>query len=224
MTFVLVIILANWLELVPGVDSIGKREDLGHHQVELAEEAAEAEGIHLTEEEIHAIEEEALNEGGTFNGPLLMKAEEGAAGQTIVPFVRVPATDLNFTFALALFSVIMTQYYGFKALGVGYLKKFWNFSADNIAKNPLSALDFVVGILELVSEIAKTLSFAFRLFGNIFAGQVLLFVIGFLFPVALFAIYGLEFFVGAIQAVVFGLLTLTFMVGATQSHGDEEHH
>jgi F-type H+-transporting ATPase subunit a len=225
MTFVLVIILANWLELVPGVDSIGKREDLGHHQVELAEEAAHAEGKELSEEEIHAIEEAALDEGGTFNGPLLMKAEAGEAGQTIVPFVRVPATDLNFTFALAIFSVVMTQYFGFKALGVGYLKKFFNFSPDNIAKNPLSALDFIVGILELVSEIAKTLSFAFRLFGNIFAGQVLLFVIGFLFPVALFAIYGLEFFVGAIQAVVFGLLTLTFMAGATVSHhADEEHH
>jgi F-type H+-transporting ATPase subunit a len=120
--------------------------------------------------------------------------------------------------------VAATQYFGFKALGAGYLRKFFNFNADKIAKNPLSALDFVVGILELVSEIAKTLSFAFRLFGNIFAGQVLLFVIGFLLPVALFAIYGLEFFVGTIQAVVFGLLTLTFMAGATQHHGDDEHH
>jgi F-type H+-transporting ATPase subunit a len=225
MTFVLLIILANWLELIPGVDSIGVKEDLGHHHVELAEEAAHEEGRELTEEEIHAIEEEALNEGGTFNGPLLVKADEGEAGQTIVPFVRVPATDLNFTFALALFSVIMTQYYGFKALGSGYIRKFWQFDANKIAKNPLAALDFVVGILELVSEIAKTLSFAFRLFGNIFAGQVLLFVIGFLFPVALFAIYGLEFFVGAIQALVFGLLTLTFMAGATVSHhADDEHH
>jgi F-type H+-transporting ATPase subunit a len=226
MTFILLILLANWLELIPGVDSIGKKEDLGHHQVELAEEAAAAEGIHLTEEEIHNIEDEALEEGGVFNGPLLVRAEEGQpAGQTIVPFLRVSATDLNFTFALALLSVAATQYFGFKALGAGYLKKFFNFSPDRIAKNPLSALDFVVGILELVSEIAKTLSFAFRLFGNIFAGQVLLFVIGFLLPVALFAIYGLEFFVGAIQAIVFGLLTLTFMAGATQEHhGDEEHH
>jgi F-type H+-transporting ATPase subunit a len=230
MTFVLVIIVANWLELVPGVDSIGVREDLGHHHAELEIEALEAEGIHLTEEEIHEIEEhaeeEAREEGGTFNGLFLMRPGAGEdAGETIVPFVRVPATDLNFTFALAIFSVVMTQYYGFKALGAGYLKKFFNFSADNIAKNPLSALDFVVGILELVSEIAKTLSFAFRLFGNIFAGQVLLFVIGFLFRVSLFAIYGLEFFVGDIQAVVFGLLTLTFMAGATVSHDhDEEHH
>jgi F-type H+-transporting ATPase subunit a len=231
MTFILLIILANWLELIPGVDSIGIREDLGHHQVELAEEAAHEEGRELTEEEIHAIEEEALEEGGIFTSFLffgdsfLVQADEGqAAGQTIVPFVRVPATDLNFTFALALLSVAMTQYFGFKALGAGYLRKFFNFNADKIAKNPLSALDFVVGILELVSEIAKTLSFAFRLFGNIFAGQVLLFVIGFLLPVALFAIYGLEFFVGAIQAVVFGLLTLTFMAGATQHHGDDENH
>lgn len=224
MTFILFIILANWLELVPGVDSIGVREDLGHHQVELAEEAAHEEGRELTEEEIHAIEEEALNEGGTFSGPMLLRAEEGEAGQTIVPFVRVAATDLNFTFAIALLSVVATQYFGLRALGAGYLRKFFNFNANKIAKNPLGALDPVVGILELVSEIAKILSFAFRLFGNIFAGQVLLFVIGFLLPVALWAIYGLEFFVGAIQAAVFGLLTLTFMAGATQEHhGDEEH-
>lgn len=228
MTFILFIILANWLELVPGVDSIGVPEDLGHHEVELAE-AALPEGEHLTEEEIHEIEEEALNEGGTFRrvGPFdfLVSAPEGEAGEHIIPFIRVSATDLNFTFAIALISVLATQYYGFRALGAGYLRKFFNFNADKIAKNPLSALDFVVGILELVSEIAKTLSFAFRLFGNIFAGQVLLFVIGFLLPVALFAIYGLEFFVGAIQALVFALLTLTFMAGATQEHhGDEEHH
>jgi F-type H+-transporting ATPase subunit a len=230
MTFILLILVANWLELIPGVDSIGVKEDLAHHHVELAEEAAHEEGRELTEEEIHAIEEEALHEGGRFTDLLflqdvaLVQAPEGQAGQTIVPFLRVSATDLNFTFALAVLSVVMTQYFGLKALGAGYLRKFFNFNADKIAKNPLSALDFVVGILELVSEIAKTLSFAFRLFGNIFAGQVLLFVIGFLLPVALFAIYGLEFFVGAIQALVFALLTLTFMAGATQHHGDEEHH
>ena len=84
MTFVLVIILANWLELVPGVDSIGVREDLGHHHAELEIEALEEQGIHLTEEEIHEIEEhaeeEAANEGGTFNGPLLMRADEGQGG------------------------------------------------------------------------------------------------------------------------------------------------
>ena len=85
----------------------------------------------------------------------------------------------------------------------------------------------LVGLIELVSEFAKILSFGFRLLGNIFAGQVLLFVIGFLAPVALVAVYGLEFFVGAIQAMVFAMLTLTFMSGATVSHhhgDDDEHH
>jgi len=222
MTFVLLVMTANWLELVPGVDSIGVQEDLAHHRVEVAEEEAHEAGVELTEEQIHDIEVKAQNDGGRLEGIFLLRADEGEAGETIVPFVRVPATDLNFTVALALVSVVFTQYFGFKALRLGYLKKFFQFDTEKIAKNPLGALDPVVGLLELVSEFAKILSFAFRLFGNIFAGQVLLFVIGFLLPVALVGVYGLEFFVGAIQALVFGLLTLTFMAGATVSHDDHD--
>jgi F-type H+-transporting ATPase subunit a len=78
--------------------------------------------------------------------------------------------------------------------------------------------------LELISEFSKILSFAFRLFGNIFAGSVLLFVMGFLlgkFSLMPTIFYMLEFFVGAIQALVFGLLTMTFMAQATQGH--DEH-
>ena len=77
--------------------------------------------------------------------------------------------------------------------------------------------------LKLVSELSKILSFAFRLFGNLFAGAVLIFVMGSLVPVfapAMF--YMLEFFVGLIQAIVFGMLTMTFMAQATQGHGDHE--
>lgn len=222
MTFILLIIFANWLELVPGVDSFGIKEDLAHHAVEVAEHDAEAAGIELSHEEIEQIEAEASLEGGKFEGPFLLRAQEGEeAGKQIVAFVRVPATDLNFTIALALVSVVITQYYGFKSLGIKYLKKFFNYSESKVVKNPLGAMDPLVGILELISEFAKILSFAFRLFGNIFAGQVLLFVIAFLLPIAVTAVYGLEFFVGAIQAAVFGLLTLTFMTGATQSHDDD---
>jgi len=226
MSFVLIILIANWMELVPMVDSVGKWEDLGHHRVELAEEAAHAEGEELTEEEIHAIEEEALEDGGRREGIFLLRPAEGqAAGQQIVPFVRAAATDLNFTLAFALVSVIMTQYYGVKALGPGYFKKFWNWNADRISKNPLGLMDWVVGILETISEFSKILSFAFRLFGNVFAGQVLLFIIGFLLPLAHLAVTGFEFFIGLIQALIFAVLTLTFMAGATVSHhGDDEHH
>jgi F-type H+-transporting ATPase subunit a len=222
MSFILLIIFANWLELVPGVDSIGVKEDLAHHAVEVAEHEAEAVGEELTHEQVEQIEAAAAEEGGRFEGPFLLRADEGEeAGKQIVAFVRVPATDLNFTIALALVSVAITQYYGFKALGAKYLKKFFNYSESKTIKNPLGAMDPLVGILELISEFAKILSFSFRLFGNIFAGQVLLFVIAFLLPLAVTAVYGLEFFVGAIQAAVFGLLTLTFMAGATQSHDDE---
>ena len=92
-----------------------------------------------------------------------------------------------------------------------------------MAKNPVKAIDPAVGILELISEFSKIISFAFRLLGNIFAGMVLLFVIAFLLPVANIAFFGLEFFVGLIQALVFGLLTLIFMTSATTSHHGEEH-
>jgi F-type H+-transporting ATPase subunit a len=86
-------------------------------------------------------------------------------------------------------------------------------------------MDTGVGILEFISEVFKIVSFAFRLLGNIFAGQVLLFVIASLLPVANLFFWHLEFGVGLLQAAVFALLTLTFMKSATESHhGDEEHH
>jgi F-type H+-transporting ATPase subunit a len=230
MTFILWIVTANWMELIPGVDAIGIAEDLAHHEVEVAEEAAHAAGEVLTEEEIHAIEEEASHEGGKFLGSgfiqLLVKPEEGEeAGHNIIPFIRAAATDLNFTLALALISVSMTWYYGMQALGLGFWKKFFVWDGDKIARNPLAILDPIVGLLELIGELARILSFSFRLLGNIFAGQVLLFVIASLVPVANLIFWHLEFAVGILQAVIFALLTLTFMSGAVQSHhGEEEHH
>jgi F-type H+-transporting ATPase subunit a len=112
-----------------------------------------------------------------------------------------------------------------QALGLGFWKKFLVWDGDKIAKNPLAILDPVVGLLELVGEFARILSFSFRLLGNIFAGQVLLFVIASLLPIANLLFWHLEFAVGILQAVIFALLTLTFMSGAVVSHhGDEEHH
>ena len=95
------------------------------------------------------------------------------------------------------------QIAGFSNLGLSYLKKFFNIT------NPIN---FVVGLLELVSEISRIISFAFRLFGNIFAGEVLLTVIAFLMPVlAPIPFLGLEIFVGFIQALVFSMLTAVFL-------------
>ena len=226
MTFILWIVVANWMELVPFVDAFGIQEDLVHHEVELKEVEAEAAGTHLTEEEIHKIEEEASQKGGVFSGGFwLVAPDEGEeAGKTIVPFVRAAATDLNFTIALAIISVVMTQYYGMKAQGLSYWKKFFVWDAEKIKRSPLAVMDTGVGLLEFISEIFKIVSFAFRLLGNIFAGQVLLFVIASLLPIANLLFWHLEFFVGLLQAAIFALLTLTFMTSATQSHHAEEAH
>lgn len=140
----------------------------------------------------------------------------------VLPYLRPPSTDLNMTVALALIAVVMIQVMGFRALGPSYLTKFFNFRT--LFNSPLGGIDVAVGLLELVGEFAKILSFAFRLLGNVFAGSVLLFVMSFLLPFLPWPFFILEFFVGALQAFVFGLLTAIFMNLATVSHNHEEHH
>lgn len=133
------------------------------------------------------------------------KIEEGH--KVFAPLFRAGTADLNTTLGLAIIAILVIQYSGFKSLGVSYLKKFINFS------NPIY---FFVGILELISEFSKIISFAFRLFGNIFAGEVLLTVIAFLMPIfAPLPFIGLELFVGFIQALVFSMLTAVFLSLAT---------
>ena len=130
--------------------------------------------------------------------------------ETMVPLLRAPTADLNTTFALAIIAFIFIQYEGLKALKANYLKKFFNFS---------SPIFTFVGLLEFLGEFTKVVSFAFRLFGNIFAGEVLLAVMSFLFPVILsIPFLGLEVFVGMIQALVFVMLMLVFTASATADH------
>jgi F-type H+-transporting ATPase subunit a len=197
-TISLLVLIVNWTELIPGVDSVGLFDSHHLKHPEECEFVAILPGV------------EALIRGDS----------ECTSG--VVPFVRVVSTDLNFTVSLALISVVWTQIIGFQALGASYFTKYWN-TSTLFSKPFLGVIDWGVGILEIVSEISKILSFSFRLFGNIFAGTVLLFVIGSLVPVfaqSLFLL--LEFFVGVIQAVVFGMLTMVFMSQATQAHGHGE--
>ncbi len=128
------------------------------------------------------------------------------------PLLRGNEADLNSTISLALISVILIQIFGIKFLGFrGYISKFINF------KNPIS---FFTGILEIISEFSKVISFSFRLFGNIFAGEVLLTIMAFLVPIlASFPFLLLEIFVGFIQALVFSMLTAVFVnVAITKNH------
>lgn len=176
---------------------------------------------------------------GLIPGLAAMGIKEIHHGETvIVPFLRSPSTDLNMTVGLALVSVLATQYYGIRALGtLRYTSKFFNFRglftlpALLAGEEKLETMDLImelfrraiidpfVGLLELISEVAKIISFSFRLFGNIFAGEVVLLVIGFLLPyLGTPAFLGLELFVGLIQAFIFAVLTLAFMTMATLIH------
>ncbi len=137
----------------------------------------------------------------------------GEAGHaTIIPFLRSTSADLNFTLALSLIVVLTIQFTGIAAMGiVKYGQKFF----VSPFHKPYG-IGTAVGILELVSEVGKTISFTFRLFGNVFAGEVLLTVMLHLVPYFLpLPFLFLEIFVGFIQAVVFAMLTLVFLKMAT---------
>ncbi len=128
-----------------------------------------------------------------------------------IPFFRSSASDLNFTLALAIVAVVLVHILGVAAIGAGkHISKFFTLK---------SPLDFFVGILEFISEIAKMISFSFRLFGNVFAGEVLLVITAFLVPYLVpVPFLALEIFVGFIQALVFAMLTTVFISIAVSNH------
>lgn len=143
----------------------------------------------------------------------------------VTPFIRGATTDLSLTLAIAVVAMVMVQYFGIRELGVaGWGSKFINLPA--LEAGGIKAIDFAVGLLETVLEFAKIVSFAFRLFGAMFAGQILMFVILFLVATgAPILVIFLEVFVGLIQAFVFAILFLMFAVVAmTSHHDDDEHH
>ncbi len=181
-TIFVFVILSNWIEIVPGLGTIGIWEE--HH------------------------------------------------GKTIlVPFIRSSSADLNLTLAIAIISVFSTQFFGIATLGfLRYAGKFLPFKGLFKIKYgflPIPSFNgfiaFFAGILELVAEIAKLVSFSFRLFGNIFAGEVLLLVVSFLVPyIVPLPFLFLEIFVGFVQALVFAMLTLVFLKMAVTEH-EAEH-
>jgi|SRR3989344_3405852 len=192
-TFFIFILFSNWAGLIPGVGSIGFKEAETAIVKEIKPEQSG--------DEIIIVQEQA-------GAGEVIKTEE-----VFVPYFRGPTADLNTTLALAVFAMVSVQIAGFKFLGFHYPAKFFNL------KGPM---DFFVGILELSSEFSKIISFAFRLFGNIFAGEVLLTVMAFLMPFfGPIPFIGLEIFVGLVQALVFSMLCLVFMNLATIGHSEE---
>lgn len=236
-TLFLLIIISNWSGLVPGVGSIGIYHPTETHVEEPAtnegetpageDAAGESHSLRLTNQLAMAdgklvlvsLEDvQAAPVASILGAPAAAESEHGK----FVPLLRAPTADLNLTFALAIATMVMVQVWGVRFLGGSYFRKFFNASGPSGFMKGINAF---VGILELISEISRILSFGFRLFGNIFAGEIVLatmaFLFAFLIPVPF---YMLEVFVGFVQALVFMMLSLVFFQMASVSHGGHDDH
>jgi len=158
-----------------------------------------------------------------------------AEGQTAELF-RGANTDINTPLAIALISFVFVEFYGLKSLSFSYLRKFFNFGRffqglGQLFKGKFDfmgmfsgVIEIVIGGLEALSELIRNISFTFRLFGNMTAGEILVLVAAFLVPLGVdWVVYGLELLIGFIQALVFSGLTLAFVTMAVVSHDAEAH-
>ncbi len=213
-TIFLIIFIANMVKLIPGFESIGLVEQSptgsGYAPVTLFQIGKlQVVTVDKTKPVTVASTGESGGEG---------TAAASCTACVIIPYFRGSATDLNFPLALAIVTVILTQVFGVWAIGPGFLSKY--FPVKQLVSGGLFGLiNFAVGILEAVLEFAKILSFTFRLFGNIFAGVLLLSIIGALVAAAIPPfLYLFEVFFGTIQAYVFFLLATVFISSATIAH------
>ncbi len=232
MTIFLFIFVANWIGILPGFGTIGRVEsieELQHHHCDKYEDHDSAEYkdciSHLSHEKVQVFDGDGavgyLAFGSVGSDVAIEEWEEhpqeGKQAGILVPFFRSANTDVNTTLAIALVAMFMIHFWGFRALGLfGHGGKF-----ITLTKGPIM---FAVGILELISELSRVISFTFRLFGNIFAGEVLLAAMIFMIPlIGIIPFLGLELFVGVIQAFIFAMLTLVFAATATVSHDGDAH-
>jgi F-type H+-transporting ATPase subunit a len=157
-----------------------------------------------------------------------------AEGETHL--LRGANTDINMPLALALVSFVFVEYFGLRSLGLRYISKFFNIGQffgglrqlfKGNLKGGLSGLftgiiSIFIGFVEGLSELIRIISFTFRLFGNMTAGEILLVMVAFLIPfVVAIPFYGLELLVGFVQALIFAGLTLIFLTVAVAAHGEE---
>ncbi len=143
----------------------------------------------------------------------------------LVPFLRPANTDVNTPFAIAVWSAIFVEFWGVTSLGLfSYLGKFFNFGRLLRGNIPFGLIDIFVGFVDLVSELVRLLSFTFRLFGNVFAGEILILMMSFFVPLTfVVGVFFMEVFFGIIQAFIFAILTLIFAILAVTHHGGEDH-
>ena len=251
-TIFLFVFFANYTELIHGVESIGYVRHPEHGPgYELDPRTPPGSPIVfieprcavITTDEYERLKDAAKEARGQASCTDPIEVPEGEHVENpcwvIVPYLRTPTTDINVTLALALVAFTATQVWGIRnhmphgRTGVGavligirrYLGKFFptsGFQREGVGKI-FGAIDLFAGLLELLGEFIRIVSFTFRMFCNIFAGTVLIFVlmslVAYLLPVAPLL---LETFVGLIQAYVFMMLSWVFMSAAAQVHGSHE--
>ncbi|MEK7281930.1 MAG: FoF1 ATP synthase subunit a [Chloroflexota bacterium] len=187
------ILISNWTGLIPGFGTIGVVEK-GH------EEAFKV-----------------LNIGGlkVFYLPFGQEVAEG-----LVPFFRSANSDVNIPLSMALVSMLIVQYWGIRASGLGnYIQRFVMVKQLFKGRIFYGGIDLAVGALEAISQAAQIISLTFRLFGNIFAGEILLIMIAFLFPLAwILPFFGLELIIGLVQSLIFAMLILIWATLAVTGH------
>ncbi|MCH8345415.1 MAG: F0F1 ATP synthase subunit A [Chloroflexi bacterium] len=230
------ILVSNWLSLFPMFNVIGllKEEDHGYVMEQADVGPLPVSWVALSGPS--NLSGDTIDEDDPDAEEQLRAAkEDGKVVGELIPLFRGPNTDLNTTLALAIVSAIAVESWALASLGIGYGKKFFDFG--NLFKGLRrldfgllfrGAIDVFVGFLELVSEMVRLISFTFRLFGNMFAGEVVILMFTFLTPLVFTIVfYGLELFVGIIQAFIFAVLTLVFGMMAVahgEAHADEGEH
>jgi F-type H+-transporting ATPase subunit a len=238
------VLVSNWLSLFPVFNAIGLVEEKDHGFVM---EQTDVGPLPVTYTEFSRLSysppfdfglshNKTIDEDDPNAAEQLTKVkEDGKAVGELLPLFRGPNTDLNTPLALAIASAIAVESWGIASLGFGYGKKFFNFGGVfrglfrlNFGLFFQGVIDAFVGVLEFISELVRLVSFTFRLFGNMFAGEVVILMFTFLTPLVItIAFYGLELFVGIIQAFIFAMLTLVFGVIAVshmEAHAAEEEH
>lgn len=220
-TIFMFIVVANWIGILPGFGTIGwieTPEDLIHHAEEQHKDLSKVKldvfdgsgGVGILG--FGSVSDSVTAEEWEHDYHII---EDGKQAGVLIPFLRSANTDINTTLAIALVAMFFVHFWALQSLGFfAHVKKY-----INVKQGPIW---FAVGILELISEIARIISFTFRLFGNIFAGEVLLVAMAFLIPIiGIMPFLGIELFVGLVQAYIFSMLTLVFASVAGAAH--DEH-
>jgi F0F1-type ATP synthase membrane subunit a len=222
------ILFANWFSLFPIFNVIGLGQESDHGFVMEKTDLGPLPTTYVGLSSLDQLKGRTIDED---DPEAAQKAEQEREKGNFVgelrPFLRGINTDLNTPLALAIMSAIFVEFWGISTLGLStYGRKFFNLGGLLRGIRRLSlgdvfrgVIDAFVGFLELVSEMVRLISFTFRLFGNMFAGEVVILMFTFLIPLVFtLPFYGLEIFVGLIQAFIFAALTLVFGMIAV-AHG-----